>query len=100
VASDNKTYTEEAIAISAHGVARETEAPLGYTQLAMAYGRKGDYAQPIWLRTGRLLRGDKQDRARSRFASKNPFAIGTPRMGQGRRIVTAKPLPGQKEQLE
>src|SRR6266478_1731603 len=41
VATDNKAYTEEAIAILRAAVARETEAPLGYTQLAMAYGRKG-----------------------------------------------------------
>src|SRR5207302_8432099 len=45
VASDNKAYTEEAISILRAAVARETEAPLGYAQLGMGYGRKGDYAQ-------------------------------------------------------
>src|SRR5712672_3395485 len=33
VASDNKAYTEEAIAILRAAVARETEAPIGYTHL-------------------------------------------------------------------
>src|SRR3954451_25143012 len=45
VATGNNTYTDEAINILRAAVARETEAPIGYTQLAMAYGRKGDYAQ-------------------------------------------------------
>ena len=36
VATDNKTYTDEAIKILRAAVARESEAPLGYTQLAMA----------------------------------------------------------------
>jgi predicted Zn-dependent protease len=44
VATDNKAYTDEAITILRAAVARESEAPLGYAQLAMAYGRKGDYA--------------------------------------------------------
>src|SRR6476646_9643684 len=45
VGANNKAYTEEAIAILRAAVARETEAPIGYTQLAMAYGRKRDFAQ-------------------------------------------------------
>src|ERR1700753_4436504 len=45
VASDNKAYADEAIGILRAAVARETEAPIGYLQLAMAYGRKGDLAE-------------------------------------------------------
>src|SRR5438874_5655948 len=43
VGTDNKAYTDDAIRILRAAVAREPEASLGYTQLAMAYGRRGDY---------------------------------------------------------
>src|ERR1700738_4613574 len=75
VASGKKAYTEEAIAILRTAVARETEAPLGYTQLAMAYGRKGDYAQAdLASAQAAFLRGDNKtardlaSRAKTRFA--------------------------------
>src|SRR5262249_57170396 len=45
VATDNKAHTDEAISLLRAAVAREAAAPLGYLQLAMAYGRKGDYAE-------------------------------------------------------
>jgi predicted Zn-dependent protease len=84
VGTDNKAYTEDAIAILRGAVARETEAPLGYMQLAMAYGRKGDFAQ--------------QDRARTRRARQDPFRRRHARMGQGRRHRDRK--AAAKEQLE
>jgi len=66
VATDNKAYTEEAIAILRAAVAREGEAPLGYMQLAMAYGRKGDYAQAdLASAQGRLPSRRQQDRRAS-----------------------------------
>src|ERR1700712_2441232 len=61
VATDNKAYTEEAIAILRAAVGRETEVPMGYTQLAMAYGRKGDYAQAdLASAQAAFLRGDNK----------------------------------------
>ena len=39
------------LAIVRGAVARETEAPLGYLQLAMAYSRKGDLAEAEQART-------------------------------------------------
>src|SRR3984885_5086078 len=71
VATENKAYTEEAIGILRAAVARENEAPLGFMQLAMAYGRKGDYAEAA--------------RAKTRFA------VGTPGWVRADDIVTAKP---------
>ena len=74
VGTDNKAYTEEAITILRAAVARETEAPLGYTQLAMAYGRKGDYAQADLASAQAAYPSRRQqDRARTRLARKNPF---------------------------
>lgn len=97
VASDNKAYTEEAIAILRAAVTRETEAPLGYTQLAMAYGRKGDYAQAdLASAQAAYLRGDNKTARDLASRAKTRFAIGTPGWVKADDIITAKPMPGQK----
>jgi predicted Zn-dependent protease len=97
VATDNKAYTEEAIAILRSAVARETEAPLGYTQLAMAYGRKGDFAQAdLASAQAAFLRGDNKTARELASRAKTRFAIGTPGWVKADDIVSAKPLPGQK----
>lgn len=97
VGTDNKAYTEEAIAILRAAVARETEAPLGYTQLAMAYGRKGDYAEAdLASAQAAYLRGDNKTARELASRAKTRFAIGTPGWVKADDIVTAKPMPGQK----
>src|SRR6185295_10353280 len=97
VASDNKAYTEEAIAILRAAVARETEAPIGYMQLAMAYGRKGDYAQAdLASAQAAYLRGDNKTARDLASRAKTRFAIGTPGWVKADDIVSAKPMPGQK----
>jgi predicted Zn-dependent protease len=97
VASDNKALTDEAIAILRSAVARETEAPIGYTQLAMAYGRKGDYAQAdLASAQAAYLRGDNKTARDLASRAKTRFAIGTPGWVKADDIVSAKPLPGQK----
>jgi predicted Zn-dependent protease len=97
VATENKAYAEEAITILRAAVARETEAPLGYTQLAMAYGRKGDYAEAdLASAQSAYLRGDNKTARDLASRAKTRFAIGTPGWVKADDIVTAKPLPGQK----
>jgi predicted Zn-dependent protease len=97
VASDNKAYTDEAIAILRAAVARETEAPIGFTQLAMAYGRKGDYAQAdLASAQAAFLRGDNKTARDLASRAKTRFAVGTPGWVKADDIVTAKPMPGQK----
>jgi predicted Zn-dependent protease len=97
VGTDNKAYTDEAIAILRAAVVRETEAPLGYTQLAMAYGRKGDYAQAdLASAQAAFLRGDNKTARELASRAKTRFAIGTPGWVKADDIVVAKPLPGQK----
>jgi predicted Zn-dependent protease len=92
VGTDNKAYTEEAIAILRAAVARETEAPLGYTQLAMAYGRKGDYAQAdLASAQAAYLRGDNKTARDLASRAKTRFAIGTPGWVKADDIVTSKP---------
>jgi len=96
VGTNDKAHTEEAIAILRAAVARETEAPLGYTQLAMAYGRKGDFAQAdLASAQAAFLRGDNKTARELASRAKTRFAIGTPGWVKADDIVAAKPTPGQ-----
>ena len=97
VASDNKAFTAAANNWLRAAVAREPEAPLGYTQLAMAYGRKGDYAQAdLASAQAAYLRGDTKTARELASRAKTRFAIGTPGWVKADDIVSAKPMPGQK----
>jgi predicted Zn-dependent protease len=97
VATDNKAHTDEAIAILRAAVARENEAPLGYSQLAMAYGRKGDYAEAdLASAQAAYLRGDNKTARDLASRAKTRFAVGTPGWVKADDIVSAKPLPSQK----
>jgi len=97
VATDNKAYTDEAITILRAAVARETEAPLGYSQLAMAYGRKGNYAEAdLASAQAAYLRGDNKTARELASRAKTRFAVGTPGWVKADDIVSAKPLPGSK----
>jgi predicted Zn-dependent protease len=97
VATANNAFTDEAIGILRAAVARETEAPIGYMQLAMAYGRKGDYAQAdLASAQAAYLRGDNKTARDLASRAKTRFAIGTPGWVKADDIVSAKPLPGQK----
>ena len=98
VGTDNKAYSEEAIAILRAAVARETEAPLGFTQLAMAYAKKGDYADAdLASAQAAYLRGDNKTARDLASRAKTRFAIGTPGWVKADDIVTARPPAGQKE---
>src|ERR1700759_3205291 len=99
VATDNKAYTDEAITILRAAVARETEAPLGYSQLAMAYGKKGNYAEAdLASAQAAYLRGDNKTARELASRAKTRFAVGTPGWVKADDIVTAKPLPGSKKE--
>src|SRR6516164_5266776 len=95
VGTDNKTYTDEAIRILRAAVGREPEAPIGYTQLAMAYGRKGDYAEAdLASAQAAYLRGDNKTARELATRAKTRFAVGTPGWVKADDIVAAKPPRG------
>src|ERR1700759_1643143 len=99
VATDNKAHTDEAITILRAAVTREAEAPLGFSQLAMAYGKKGDYAEAdLASAQAAYLRGDNKTARQLAARAKTRFAIGTPGWVKADDIVTAKPLPGSKKE--
>ena len=67
----------------------------------MAYGRKGDYAQAdLASAQAAFLRGDNKTARDLASRAKTRFAIGTPGWVKADDIVSAKPLPGDEEQLE
>lgn len=93
VASDNKAYSEEAIRILKNALAREPEAPLGYSQMAMAYGRKGDLAEAdLASAQAAYLRGDSKTARDLASRAKTRFAIGSPGWVRADDIVNTKPI--------
>jgi len=97
VATENKANSDEAIRLLRAALAREPEAPLGYTQLAMAYGRKGDYAEAdLASAQAAFLRGDNKTARELAARAKTRFAIGTPGWVKADDIVGAKPMQEQR----
>jgi len=98
VAADNKAYTEEAITILRNAMARETEQPIGYTQLAMAFARKGDLAEAdLASAQAAFLRGDNKTARDLASRAKTRFAVGTPGWVKADDIVSAKLPTGKKD---
>ena len=96
VASDNKATTDEAIRILRSAVAREPEAPIGYVQLALAFGRKGDYAEAdLASAQAAFLRGDNKTARDLASRAKSRFAIGTPGWVKADDIIAAR-MPDKK----
>ena len=98
VATDNKAYTEDAINILRNAMAREAEQPIGYTQLAMAYARKGDLAEAdLASAQAAFLRGDNKTARDLASRAKTRFAVGTPGWVKADDIVSAKLPAGKKD---
>ena len=95
VATNNNATTDEAITLLRNALARETEAPLGYSQLAMAYGRKGDLAQAdLAAAQAAFLRGDNKTARELASRAKTRFAVGSPGWVKADDIVATKPMGG------
>lgn len=93
VASENKAYADDAITILRTALSREPEAAIGYTQLAMAYGRKGNYAEAdLASAQAAYLRGDQKTARDLASRAKTRFAIGTPGWVKADDIVNTKPV--------
>jgi predicted Zn-dependent protease len=98
VATDNRAYTEEAISILRNAMAHETEQPIGYMQLAMAFARKGDLAEAdLASAQAAFLRGDNKTARDLASRAKTRFAVGTPGWVKADDIVSAKLPAGQKK---
>jgi predicted Zn-dependent protease len=99
VAADTPAYADEAITILRAALAKEPEAALGYTQLAMAYGHKGNLAEAdLASAQAAFQRGDSKTARDLASRAKTRFAIGTPGWVKADDIVASKPMPGQKRE--
>jgi predicted Zn-dependent protease len=91
VATNNPAYAEEAIRILKSALAREPEAPIGYMQLAMAYGRKGNFAEAdLASAQAAFLRGDMKTARDLASRAKTRFAVGSPGWVKADDIVNTK----------
>jgi predicted Zn-dependent protease len=91
VGSDNGKNAEEAIPVLRTALQREPEVADGYTQLAMAYGKKGDLAQAdLASAEAAYLKGDAPTATLLATRAKGRFPIGSPAWVRADDIVSAK----------
>jgi len=93
IATNSREAADEAVALLRVALAREPEVPDGYTQLAMAYGRKGDLAQAdLASAQAAAARGDLKTARELAARAKTRFAIGSPVWVKADDIVSSKPV--------
>jgi predicted Zn-dependent protease len=90
--TNDRKHAEEAVTLLRTALAREPEVPEGYTQLAMAYGRKGDLAQAdLASAQAAFTRGDFKTARELATRAKTRFAIGTPGWVKADDIASFRP---------
>jgi predicted Zn-dependent protease len=89
--SNDGKLADEAVSMLRTALVREPELPEGYSHLAMAYGRKGDYAQAdLASAQAALARGDVKTARELAARAKTRFAVGTPGWVRADDIVSTK----------
>ncbi len=98
-ATNNPKLAEEAVALLRTAIVREPEAPQAYSQLAMAYGRKGDLANAdLASAQAAFARGDLKTARQLATRAKTRLPIGSPAWVQADDIVNVKPNANAKVQ--
>ncbi len=91
VATNEPKYADESINLLRNALAREPETPEGYTQLAMAYGRKGDLAQAdLASAQAAFARNDLKTARELAARAKTRFPVGAPGWVKADDIVNVK----------
>jgi predicted Zn-dependent protease len=91
-AIDSPKAAEEAVALLRAALAREPESADAYTQLAMAYGRKGDLAQAdLASAQSAFMRGDITTARQLAARAKNRFPVGSPGWVKADDIASFRP---------
>jgi predicted Zn-dependent protease len=92
IATNKREYADEAVAMLRVALTREPDVPDGYTQLAMAYGRKGDLAQAdLASAQAAAARGDLKTARELAARAKVRFAVGTPGWVKADDLASANP---------
>jgi predicted Zn-dependent protease len=96
VATNDPRHAAEAIDLLRSSIQQEPDASDGYTQLAMAYGRKGDLAQAdLASAQAAFARGDIKTARQLAERAKTRLPIGTPAWVRADDIANVK-MPGAK----
>jgi predicted Zn-dependent protease len=96
IATKNKQFAEEAVGLLDSALRREPEMPEAYTQLAMAYGRKGDLAHAdLASAQAAFARGDTKTARQLAERAKHRLPVGSPAWVRADDIVSVK-LPTHK----
>jgi predicted Zn-dependent protease len=91
VATNNRKYADEAVRLLQTAISREPEMPGAYTQLAMAYGQKGDYPHAdLASAQAAFARGDVNTARQLAERAKRGLAVGSPAWVRADDIVTVK----------
>ncbi len=91
-ATNNPKLAEEAVGLLRTAISREPEAPEAYSQLAMAYGRKGDLANAdLASAQAAFTRGDIKTARQLATRAKTRLPIGSPAWVRADDIVNVKP---------
>lgn len=92
IGTNNAKLAEEAVALLRGALLREPEAPEAYSQLAMAYGRKGDLAQAdLASAQAAFSRGDMMTARQLASRAKTKLPVGSPAWVRADDIVNLKP---------
>ena len=92
IASKDGKAGEEAVSLLRAALAKEPESPDAYTQLAMAYGRKGDLAEAdLASALSAVMRGDNRTARDIATRAKTRFPVGSPGWVKADDIITSRP---------
>jgi predicted Zn-dependent protease len=93
VETNNRAYADEAVTLLQAAAAREPESPDAQSQLAMAYGRKGDLARAdLASAQAAFLRGDIKTAREIATRAKTRFPVGSPGWVKADDIASYKPI--------
>jgi predicted Zn-dependent protease len=91
-ATDNPKFAEEAVGLLRNAVVREPDTPDAFSQLAVAYGRKGDLANAdLASAQAAFARGDLKTARQLAARAKTRLPIGSPAWVRADDIVNVKP---------
>jgi len=91
IATNDTKHADEAVGLLRTALQKEPEATEGYAQLAMAYGRKGDYAQAdLASAQAAFTRGDAKTARELAARAKTRFPVGSPGWVKADDIVSVK----------
>jgi predicted Zn-dependent protease len=94
LASNNKAFAEEAVALLEGASRREPESPDVFEQMALAYGRKGDLARAdLASAQASFARGDLKTARALASRAKSRFPVGSPGWVKADDIASYKPAP-------